>query len=59
MLIAIHGVKFYGDSYTWSEALRLLLYIECSFMLIAIHGVKLHAQYHTWIEALCSLLHME
>ena len=69
MLIAIHGVKFYGHSYAWSEALRLLLYIECSFMLIAIHGLKLtlivvhelmhFAHCHTWCKASCSILYMD
>ena len=27
-LCYIHGVKFYGHSYTWSEALRSLLYMN-------------------------------
>ena len=49
MLIAIHGVKLYAYSYTWSEA----------FMLIAIHGVKLSAQCYTWSETICSMLFKE
>ena len=59
MLIAIHGVKLYGQCYTRSEAICSLLYMEVSFMLIAIIGVKLYAYYYIWIEALCSLLLME
>ena len=59
MLIAIHGVKLYGQCYTRSEAICSLLYMEVSFMLIAIIGVKYYAYYYIWIEALCSLLLME
>ena len=40
MLIAIHGVKLYAQSYTCSEALCSLLYMESSFMLITMHGVS-------------------
>ena len=59
MLFAIHGVKLIAHSYTWSDVLRLLLYMERSFMLIAIHGMKLYAQCFTRSEATCSLLHKE
>ena len=59
MLIAIHGVKLYGQCYTRSEAICSLLYMELSFMLNAVQGVKLYAYYYIWIEALCSLLLME
>ena len=59
MLIAIHGVKLYGQCYTRSEAICSLLYMEVRFMLIAIIGVKLYAYYYMWIEAFCSLLFME
>ena len=58
-LNAIQGGKLYAHCYTWIEALRSLLYMNCRIMLNAIHGVKLHAQYYTWIEALRSLLRME
>ena len=37
MLNAIHGVMLYAHTYTWSEALCLMLYKGESFMLIAIH----------------------
>ena len=37
MLNAIHGVMFYDQTYTWGEALCLMLYKGESFMLIAIH----------------------
>ena len=47
MLIALHGVKLHAQcytwvmlfahTYTWSEALCLMLYKGESFMLIAIH----------------------
>ena len=37
MLNAIHGVMRYAYTYTWSEALWLMLYKGVSFMLIAIH----------------------
>ena len=43
MLIAIHGVKHYDQSFTRSEAICSLLYIERSIMLVTIHGVKLYA----------------
>ena len=56
MLIAIHGVKLYAQSYTRSDAICSLLYIELSIMLISIHGVKLYASV---IKALFSLLYME
>ena len=52
MLIAIDGVKLYAHTFTWTEALCSLLYIECSIMLIAIHGVKLYAHCHTCSDAL-------
>ena len=35
MLITIHGVKIDAHSYTWSDTLRSLLYMESSFMLTA------------------------
>ena len=41
MLFVILGVKLYAHSYTFSEALPSLLFMERNFMLIAIHGVKL------------------
>ena len=69
MLIAIHGVKRYAQSYTrgkvyahcftWIEVLCSFLYMNRGFMLIVIHGVKLYAHFYTWSEALCSLLFME
>ena len=69
MLIAIHGVKLYAQSYTrwkvyahcytWIEALCSFLYMNRSYILIVIHGVKLYAHYYTWSEAFCSLLCME
>ena len=37
MLITIHGVKLYAQSYTRSEAICSLLYVELRFMLNAIH----------------------
>ena len=56
MLIAIHGVKLYAQSYTrgivyahcftWIEALCSFLYMNRSFMLIVIRGVKLYAHYY-------------
>ena len=56
MLIAIHGVKLYAQSYTkgkvyahcftWNEALCSYLYMNRIFMLIVIRGVKLYAQYY-------------
>ena len=54
MLFAIHGVKLFSHSYTWSDVLRSLLYMERNFMLISIHGMKL-----TRSEAKCSLLYKE
>ena len=59
MLIALHGVKLYAHYYAWSEGLRSLLYMECSFMLIAMHGVKHYDQSFTRSEAICSLLYKE
>ena len=59
MLFAIYGVKLYAHCYAWSEGLRSLLYMECSFMLIAIQGVKRYVHCCTWSEALCSFLYME
>ena len=59
MLIAIHGVKLYAQSYTRSEAICSLLYMECSMMLISIHAVKRYAHSYTRSEAMCSLLYME
>ena len=61
MLIHLLGVKTYAHCYTWSEALRSLLYMERYFMPIAIHGVdthgvKLYARCFTWSEASCSML---
>ena len=50
MLFAIHGVKLYAHSFTWSDDLRSLLYI---------HGVKLYAHCYTWNDALCSMLYKE
>ena len=50
MLFAIHGVKLIAHSYTWSDVLRSLLYMERSFMLIALQGVKLHAHCYTRSE---------
>ena len=41
MLISIQRVKIDAHSYTLSDTLRSLLYMECSFMLIAIHAVKI------------------
>ena len=35
MLITIHGVRIDAHSYTWSDTLRSLLYMESSFMLTA------------------------
>ena len=58
MLIAIHGVKLYGQCYTRSEAICSLLYMELSFMLNAVQGVKLYAHCNTWSKAICSLLCM-
>ena len=37
MLNAIHGVMLYVHTYTWSEALCLMLYKGESRMLIGIH----------------------
>ena len=54
-LIVTHGVRFYADSFSWSENVCSLLYV----MLIATHGGKLNAHCYTWSEALCSLLYME
>ena len=59
MLFAIHGVKLFSHSYTRSDVLRSLLYMERSFMLISIHGMKLYAHCYTWSESFCSLLSME
>ena len=59
MLIAIHGVKLYGQCYTRSEAICSLLYMELSFMLNAVQGVKLYAHCNTWSKDLCSLLCMK
>ena len=59
MLFAIHGVKLTAHSYTWSDVVRSLLYMERSFMLIAIHGMKLYAQCFTRSEATCSLFYTE
>ena len=59
MLIAINGVKLYGQCYTRSEAVCSLLYMELSFMLNAVQGVKLYAHCYTWSKALCSLLCMK
>ena len=59
MLFAIHGVKLFSHSYTWSDVLHSLLYMERSFMLISIHGMKLYAHCYTWSESFCSLLSME
>ena len=59
MLIAIHGVKRYGQCYTRSEAICSLLYMELSIMLNAVQGVKLYAHCYTWSKALCSLLCMK
>ena len=59
MLIAIHGVKLYGQCYTRSEAICSLLYMELSFILNAVQGVKLYAHCNTWSKALCSLLCMK
>ena len=58
MLIAIHGVKLYGQCYTRSEAICSLLYMEESFMLIDVHELKLCAHSSAWSETLCSLLYM-
>ena len=58
MLIAIHGVKLYGQCYTRSKAICSLPYMELSFMLNAIQ-VKLYAHCYTWSEALCSFLCMK
>ena len=41
MLYAIHGVMLYAYTYSWSEALCLMLYKGVSYIFIAIHGVKL------------------
>ena len=59
MLIAIDGVKLYGQCCTRSEAICSLLYMELSFMLNAVQGVKLYAHCNTWSKALCSLLCMK
>ena len=58
MLFAIHGVKLYAHSYSWSEALCSMPYMMGSFMLIAIQGVKLYAHCYTCSEALSSFLYM-
>ena len=50
MLIAIHGVKLYGQCYTRSEAICSLRYMEVSFMLIIIHQLKLYAHSNAWNE---------
>ena len=42
-LIVAHGVRFYADSFTWSENLCSLLYV----MLIATHGGKLYSHCYT------------
>ena len=47
MLIAIHGVKLYANTYIWSEALCSMLNKEGSYLLIAIHEVKLYAHCYT------------
>ena len=47
MLIAIHGVRLYAYTYTWSDALCSMLYKEGSYMLITIHEVKLYADCYT------------
>ena len=51
MLVALHGVKLhaqclhgvmiYAYTYSWSEALCLMLFRGVSYMFIAMHGVKL------------------
>ena len=48
MFNAIKGVKYHALCYTWSEGLRLLLYMESSSKLNAIQGVKLYAHCYTW-----------
>ena len=55
----MHGEKLFSHSYTWSDVLRSLLYMERSFMLISIHGMKLYAHCFTRSEAICSLLYKE
>ena len=57
--LCYHGVKLIAHSYSWSDVLRSLLYMERSLMLIAIHGMKLYAQCFTRSEATCLLLYKE
>ena len=52
MLIAMHGMKLYGQCYTRIEAICSLLYMELSFMLIVIHELKLYAHCYAWSETL-------
>ena len=59
MLNALQGVMLYSNTYTWSEALCSLQYMDRSFMLIVIHELKLYDHCYTWCKAVCSLLYME
>ena len=46
MLIAIPGVKLYAHTYTWSEALCLMLY-KGESICSSLHRLKLYAHFYT------------